>query len=90
MRIPTVKVKKDSQRGWSIINEADFDPEKHALFDAPDVEAPAQEQAAPDDFDSMGKDDLHEILDAHGVEYDGRTGVAKLREMAKRTVFVSF
>lgn len=32
MSIPTVKVEAASERGWRIINEADFDPKRHKLF----------------------------------------------------------
>lgn len=31
----TVKVKKDNAAGYAIINKSDFDPARHALFDAP-------------------------------------------------------
>lgn len=33
MRIPTVKV-KDAQDGYYVINESDFDKEKHELFES--------------------------------------------------------
>jgi hypothetical protein len=34
--IKTVRVKKDNGRtGYCIINESDFNPDKHELFDAP-------------------------------------------------------
>lgn len=32
MSIPTVKIEAASERGWRIINEADFDPKRHKLF----------------------------------------------------------
>lgn len=80
MLIPTVKIKKDSARGWSIINESDFDPDKHELFDAPENDGI--------DIDAMSKSDVKEVLDAHGVEYDGRAKLENLRELAKRVVFV--
>lgn len=79
MLIPTVKIKKDSARGWSIINESDFDPDKHELFDADD---------GPIDLDAMNKGEIKEVLDAHGVEYDGRAKLENLRAMAQRVVFV--
>lgn len=41
MIIETVKVVKDSERGWHIINKCDFDPEKHTLFDE---SAPTREE----------------------------------------------
>lgn len=81
MRIPTVKIKKDSERGWSIINESDFDPDKHELFDAPEDDGL--------DIDAMNKGDVKEILDAHGVEYDGRAKLDDLRALAKRVVYVN-
>lgn len=32
MKVPTVKIKHKD--GYAIINESDFDPDKHELFDA--------------------------------------------------------
>lgn len=37
-QLPTVKVVKDSQRGWHIINVSDFDPERHVVYGEPDAE----------------------------------------------------
>lgn len=31
--LPTVKVKSDHPRGYRVINETDFDPKKHELFE---------------------------------------------------------
>lgn len=46
-RIPTVKVKSDKGRmPYRIINESDFDPKRHELFE-PKEEAPAKEPKAP-------------------------------------------
>lgn len=33
--IPTVKVKRDGPKGYRIINQSDFDPKKHELFEEP-------------------------------------------------------
>ena len=85
MLIPTVKIKKDSARGWSIINESDFDPDRHELFDAA---AETSDGDGPIDLDAMDKAALREVLDAHGVEYDGRKGEDDLRALARRAVFV--
>lgn len=50
MMIPTVKVRRDGAKGFRLINEADFDPERHDLFDAPKAKrgkAKAVEPEAP-------------------------------------------
>ena len=84
MDIPTVKVKNpDAKSGFTTINESDFDPSRHELFDAP-----AKEDITREAVDAMGKDGLRDILDGHGVEYDGRASLKALRSMVKRTVFV--
>lgn len=62
--IPTVKI-KNPVRGFAIINESDFDPKVHELFDAPKDE----------------KEVVTAELDRRGIEYDGRLGVAKLRAL---------
>lgn len=43
----------------------------------------------PEDIDAIeDKDVLGELLDAHGVEYDGRMGVEKRRDLLKSIMFV--
>lgn len=32
---PTTRIKADNEQGFIIINESDFDPKKHALFEEP-------------------------------------------------------
>lgn len=84
MEIKTVKIARpDNPRGgYAIINEADFDPAQHSLWgEEPDPRA---------QFDTMTKAELRDVLDGHGVEYDARSGVDKLRELALETVFVEF
>jgi hypothetical protein len=44
MSIPTVKIEAASERGWRIINEADFDPKRHKLF-AEKAEKPEKAEA---------------------------------------------
>lgn len=53
--VPTVKIKRpDNPRGgYAIINEADFDPKKHELFDAP-AKAPAKDPGNGDGGDGDG------------------------------------
>ncbi len=36
--LKTIKIKSDSAVGYAFINEDDFDPSIHELFDAPKVE----------------------------------------------------
>lgn len=71
--IPTVKIPADNAKGFKIVN-AD-DPR-------------AQEPESGIDIDTMEKDDVRDVLDAHGVKYDGRSKLADLRDLAKRAVFV--
>lgn len=33
-RLETVKIKRDTPRGFTIINKTDFDPARHELFDS--------------------------------------------------------
>lgn len=39
--IETVKVKRECPRGYKIINKADYDPERHELYDDETVTADA-------------------------------------------------
>jgi hypothetical protein len=45
VRLPTVRVKAGD--GFVVINESDFDPNVHELFDAPPVDAPPVDALAP-------------------------------------------
>jgi hypothetical protein len=46
MTIETVKVKKNSDKGYKIINKSDFDPDVHELFDAEITPAEEVDQPA--------------------------------------------
>lgn len=74
MQLPTVKVKNAKAKdGWMTINESDFDPKKHTLY----------EEAATADVDKMKKDDVRKALDDMGIEHDGRASVDELRDLLK-------
>ena len=47
--LPTVRVKNflDDGGGWLLINEADFDPSRHELWQDEASEAPAEKPKAP-------------------------------------------
>ena len=82
--LPTVKIDApDRPRGFRIINASDFDPEVHALHGA-DSAATIALGAAPaavHQIDGMTKVQITEALGSLGVEYDGRLGAQKLRDL---------
>lgn len=86
MTIPTIKIARpDNERGgYAIINESDFDPDKHVAFG----EETAEEPLTREDIAEMDKPDVREILNIHGVEHDGRANIDDLRNLAIATVFV--
>lgn len=47
MRLPTVKIKHDSEEGYANINESDYDPEIHDLLEG--EEAPVNDAGSSDD-----------------------------------------
>lgn len=45
--------------------------------------------STPEDIDAIeDKDELRELLDAHGVEYSGRAGIKSLKDALKGAMFV--
>lgn len=50
------------------------------------LEEEAEKEAGPDEFESMEQAELREWLDAREVKYMPRTGVIKLRELARSTI----
>ena len=85
MRLETVTVKRDGMRGLRIINVSDFDPEKHVVFDAPvdDDSGITREVVA-----KMGKADVRELLEAHGVEVEVGAKVDDMRAALSKVMFV--
>lgn len=83
MILPTVKVKRNNDRGFRIINESDFDPDKHKLFDGD-----ASEPLTRDSLAKMKKADVIEVLEAHNAEFDASDKVGELRDLANSIVFV--
>lgn len=82
--IPTIKiVNPASPTGTTTINECDFDPEKHTVFSAePEPFSREAIEAIAD------KDELVELLDAHGVKADKRQSVENLRAQLIAVMFV--
>ncbi|MEN9060010.1 hypothetical protein [Ponticoccus litoralis] len=85
--LPTVEIVNEaSPSGFTRINEADFDTSTMTLREGED--ATSTMNLTREAIDAMEKEEVREILDAHGAEYDARTGIEKLRELAKQVVFV--
>ncbi len=63
-QIPTVKIKMPANKraGYAIINESDFDPKKHELFDAPD------EPAGDKPLEEMTRKELDALAAERGVD----------------------
>lgn len=87
MRVPTVKIKTNTERGFAIINESDFDPDKHTRFDdagpmtapaVPSVAEPISQVVSPDD---MTDDQLRDaITKLTGMAPHWKSGRDKLLE----------
>ena len=75
--IPTIRIKSevsdDNPLGFVVINEADFDADKHELFDA--------EPAAPNAPAKLGIADLRAELTARGIEFAEGASKADLRAL---------
>lgn len=44
--IPTVRIKRDTPKGYAIINESDFDPKRHTLYNPEPAPAPEKPKKA--------------------------------------------
>lgn len=62
--IPTVRVQADTDRGYRIVNKADFDPEVDALWDPDAQDAPDIEPVETDEVE----DEDDEVEDAPDIE----------------------
>lgn len=73
--VPVVKIKPshESQGAFVEINESDFDPNLHELYE-PGSKAPADS----DDTAALTKREICADLEAMGVDYDARTKVETL------------
>lgn len=69
MELATVKIKLGNDGDYTIINEADFDPEKHVLYDAPSVVA----GDIPDDFPGAAR--LKKAGVTHLAQLEGKSVV---------------
>ncbi len=61
MRLPTVKIKSDARsEGFIIINESDFDPEVHTLYEEAASGEPAESPETGQGFEAGAKYSLGE------------------------------
>jgi hypothetical protein len=71
--IPTIRIKsepsEDNPLGFIVINESDFDADKHELFDAEPVAKP------------LGIAELRDTLTARGIEFDPTAKKADLQAL---------
>lgn len=72
--LPTVAVKADNDEGKMLINESDFDPEVHEMFDAP--------KGGKTDYSKWKKKKLTDALDEVKVKYDADATQAELAAIA--------
>lgn len=70
MDLPTIKIKTEYGRGWAIINQSDFNPNVHQVFDGPQ---PSSGDVAMTDADLRAA-----IEKATGKAPHHKTGRAKL------------
>lgn len=81
MKLETIRIaREDSDSGFAIINASDFDQDAHEIFE----ETPELTREA---LAKMPKDDVRELLEAHGVE-DMPKGVDDMRKLAERVIFL--
>ena len=71
--IETVKVKKDSPKGYHIINKSDFDPKLHELF------TPAPQN------DGLTRDEMKAYLASKGVNFANNIKTTDLVELYDKT-----
>jgi len=76
-RVETIKVCRDGERGWHLINKTDFDPELHREFRV----EPVIDDRGEGGPGEPTKEELHAKLKELSVEFDGRMGLAKLQEL---------
>ncbi len=69
--VPVVRIKFDNADGFCEINESDFDPEKHTLFDATEPEGAKKA--------TIGE--LREALTAKGIEIPEGAKKAELQAL---------
>lgn len=80
MDLKTIKVKPwgEGQGDFVVINESDFDPDRHELFDAPE----GDDKAAAPVTAAM----LREALDARGVHYKPAASKAQLQALLDEAI----
>ena len=74
MDLKTIKVKPwgDGQGDFVVINESDFDPDRHELFDAPAKSADLNGDGA------LTAKEIRAALDAKGITYKSNASKADL------------
>ena len=69
MRLPTVKIAADNERGWKLINESTFDASKHTLYEAPVEEQEVASDEGGAKVPDMTVPELKAALDKRDVKY---------------------
>jgi hypothetical protein len=69
--IETVKIKRDNEKGYRIINKSSFDPEQHELYEA----AKAEGSGGPT------RDEMKAFLAEKGIEFPANIRNDKLTEL---------
>ncbi len=87
MQTPTISIKQDGGDGYCVINEADFDPDKHELFEA-GTAVNLEEPLTREVLAKMKKADVIDLLEAHDAVFDKAAVVAELRDLAASVIFV--
>ena len=93
-QIPVVKVKSDTGYAW--INESDFDPDKHVMFDETPPEAEADDNVTldftqPDGNEPLGYDSGAQLSDSQLRDaIREATGVAPGPRTSRETLIERF
>jgi len=68
--VETVKIKRDNDKGYRIINKSSFDPEQHELYEAEKAEGSA-----------TTRDEMKAFLVEKGIEFPANIKTDKLTEL---------
>ena len=99
-RVPTVKIKwPDDEAGYKIINESEYDPEKHDLIGVPDI-PPSTKPITIDpdkmldgdeiDLGSMKKNEVIVLLADKGVQLTPQIKGMKVSELKRFAASILF
>lgn len=83
MKLETIRIADPNKDGdYITINADDFDPDTHVVFG--EKPAPITRESIME----MSKDDVAELLEAHGVDVDKRRALDTLRAELIQVMFV--